>query len=124
MELDCLNGFPGPFIKFFLEKFPLMEIYKLCQQRDSFGATVICSYAVSGGKFGAKVMTFEGRVKGRIVEPQGDSKFGFDPVFLADGADKTFGRMTKEEKNKLSHRGNAFRKFASFMDEHIGMTQE
>ena len=66
------------------------------------------------------VEEFEGRVDGRLVwPPRGSKGFGYDPVFLPDGYDRTFGEMTSEEKHGLapaglglSHRARAFRKLA------------
>lgn len=53
--------------------------------------------------------TFEGVIKGEITtEPRGSSGFGYDPVFVPEGSEKTFAEMTEEEKNKISHRGKAF----------------
>jgi len=55
---------------------------------------------------------FEGRVDGKIVaERSGDKGFGFDPVFMPDGFDKTFANFTAEEKSHISHRGRAFALF-------------
>ncbi len=52
---------------------------------------------------------FEGRVEGRIVwPPRGDRGHGFDPIFLPDGHDVTFGEMDRWTKNRLSHRARAF----------------
>ncbi len=54
---------------------------------------------------------FEGAVHGTLVwPPRGTRGFGYDPVFLADGHDVTFGEMTPAEKHKISHRADAFRK--------------
>jgi XTP/dITP diphosphohydrolase len=63
---------------------------------------------------------FEGRVTGQIVfPPRGGKGFGYDPIFLPDGYDRTFGEMTGEEKHGLpphgrglSHRARAFLKLA------------
>ena len=55
---------------------------------------------------------FEGRVFGRLVRPpRGDKGFGYDPMFLADGANETFGEMEPAEKHVISHRARAFRLF-------------
>ncbi|HEX6917048.1 MAG TPA: RdgB/HAM1 family non-canonical purine NTP pyrophosphatase, partial [Phycicoccus sp.] len=52
----------------------------------------------------------EGRVDGRIIhEPRGTNGFGYDPVFVPDGAERTLAEYTDAEKNAVSHRGNAFR---------------
>ena len=54
---------------------------------------------------------FEGAVEGRIVWPmRGTNGFGFDPVFLPDGEDQTFGEMHPVKKHQMSHRANAFDK--------------
>lgn len=63
------------------------------------------------------VESFEGRVYGTLVWPaRGDNGFGYDPVFLPDGHDQTFGEMAAAQKHDLSHRANAFAKLidASF----------
>lgn len=57
--------------------------------------------------------TFEGTVEGRLVSPpRGRRGFGYDPMFLPDGAALTFGEMAPAEKHKISHRARAFRKLA------------
>lgn len=59
---------------------------------------------------------FEGVVEGRIVEREsGAEGFGYDPLFVPDGYDRTFAEMTPDEKNAVSHRGRAVRKLAAFL---------
>ena len=54
---------------------------------------------------------FEGRVHGDLIwPPRGDKGFGYDPVFLLDGYDMTFGEMNYDEKQSISHRAVAFQK--------------
>lgn len=109
---NALNGLPGEYVKFFLEK---LGAKKLCKLLDGFkdkSAYALCVIAYHDGK---KVRAFSGRVDGKIVEPRGMSnfgKFGWDPIFLPDGYNKTFAQMKPEEKNKISHRYKAYRKFA------------
>ena len=56
------------------------------------------------------VDTFEGYVHGALVwPPRGDHGFGYDPVFVAEGHDITFGEMDPEAKHAISHRAGAFR---------------
>ena len=56
----------------------------------------------------------EGTCAGTITrEPRGENGFGYDPVFVADGSDRTFAELTREEKNAISHRGAAFRELAA-----------
>ena len=59
---------------------------------------------------------FEGVVEGRIVEREsGAGGFGYDPLFVPDGCDRTFAEMSPDEKNAVSHRGRAVRKLAAFL---------
>jgi XTP/dITP diphosphohydrolase len=54
-------------------------------------------------------LVFEGKSPGRLVWPgRGEQGHGFDPIFQPDGYDQTFGEMDRWEKNRLSHRANAF----------------
>ena len=57
---------------------------------------------------------FEGVMPGTIVWPmRGDQGHGYDPIFQPDGYDITFGEMDRWEKNKISHRADAFKKFVA-----------
>ena len=61
---------------------------------------------------------FEGICKGQIIaERKGNNGFGYDPVFMPDGANKTFAEMTMEEKNKYSHRKKAMAKLIEFLSQ-------
>lgn len=52
----------------------------------------------------------EGTVEGEIArQPDGEEGFGYDPIFIPEGSDRSFARMTAEEKNSISHRGKATR---------------
>jgi XTP/dITP diphosphohydrolase len=54
----------------------------------------------------------EGKLEGLIIDkPMGENGFGYDPIFFVPALDKTVAQMTSEEKNAISHRGNAIRKF-------------
>lgn len=59
---------------------------------------------------------FEGIVEGRIIDAErGAEGFGYDPLFIPDGGDKTFAEMSAEEKNAVSHRGRAVRRLAAYL---------
>ncbi|MDE3213639.1 MAG: RdgB/HAM1 family non-canonical purine NTP pyrophosphatase [Bacteroidota bacterium] len=59
---------------------------------------------------------FEGICPGRLLgERRGEGGFGYDPIFVPDGADLTFGEMTLDEKNQYSHRKKAITKLTEFL---------
>ena len=63
-----------------------------------------------------KEYLFEGICKGQIIKEQrGGKGFGYDPIFIPDGAEKTFAEMTMEEKNNYSHRKKAIAKLTEFL---------
>lgn len=54
-------------------------------------------------------ISFEGRVDGKLAFPtRGNQGFGYDPIFIKDGMDKTFGEIDPQLKDQISHRGDAF----------------
>jgi XTP/dITP diphosphohydrolase len=60
---------------------------------------------------------FEGICEGHIIqERRGEQGFGYDPVFIPDGADKTFAEMSMAEKGKYSHRAKATEKLVAFLN--------
>ena len=63
-----------------------------------------------------KITQFEGIVNGKIIkELTGTEGFGYDPIFIPEGFDRTFAQMTLVEKGKISHRGRAFKKLVEFL---------
>ena len=66
----------------------------------------------------SSTFTFEGIVHGEIIlEKRGENGFGYDPIFVPEGALKTFAEMTLTEKNQYSHRAKAFEKMIVFLGE-------
>ncbi len=58
-----------------------------------------------------ETQSFEGRIDGRLTfPPRGNNGFGFDPIFIANGFEQTFGEILAQEKDKISHRTQAFAK--------------
>lgn len=87
--------------------------------RPPFAAHFICALALVWPD--GHIESFEGRVDGVLVfPPRGEKGFGYDPIFLPEGLDKTFGEMMSAEKHAmptdgsraLSHRARAFQEFA------------
>jgi XTP/dITP diphosphohydrolase len=61
---------------------------------------------------------FEGKVNGYITEEEiGDNGFGYDPIFLPKGYNKTFAQMSADEKNSISHRKIAVRKVFEYLED-------
>jgi XTP/dITP diphosphohydrolase len=66
---------------------------------------------------GDEKIIFEGIVSGTILEsPQGEGGFGYDPVFCPEGHTQSFAQMTLEQKNQLSHRGNAIKSLVEYLN--------
>ena len=64
-----------------------------------------------------KEFQFEGEIEGQIIpEKWGEKGFGYDPIFLADGHEKSFAQMSIEEKGAISHRGQAVKKLIQFLE--------
>ncbi len=67
---------------------------------------------------GGNVVTAEGYMYGRIIDtPRGEHGFGYDPIFVYEGGERTVAEMSDEEKNSISHRGNALRALVRKLDE-------
>lgn len=65
---------------------------------------------------GGEELLFEGIVEGRIIEcERGCEGFGYDPLFVPDGFDRTFAEMSADEKNAVSHRARAVRRLADYL---------
>lgn len=118
LYLRCLGGLPGPLIKWFLKTMGSAGIHAIAEKfgDDVATAKTIVGYADAEGR----TEFFEGVVSGRIVAPRGTTAFGWDPIFLPDGRDKTFAEMTKAEKNAISMRRRAFEKLKLALDAREG----
>jgi len=117
--IEALNGFPGPYSKFVYNTIGLNGILRLLdneQKRAAYFKAVVAFCSLKG-----TVETFSGIVEGRIAnEIRGTSGFGFDPIFEPKGkSGKTFGEMSIEEKNSISHRSQALRKFAMWYKKNL-----
>jgi XTP/dITP diphosphohydrolase len=77
-------------------------------------AHFVCVLAVAGPE--GEEQLFEGRCDGHLRrEPAGTGGFGYDPLFVPDGFDRTFAELGDEDKNRLSHRGRAWSKLAAWL---------
>ena len=81
---------------------------------DRRGAAFICVAAMAWPD--GPVDTVEGRVTGSLTrDPRGDGGFGYDPIFVPEGYDVTTAQMSPEDKDAISHRGQAFRGVAALL---------
>jgi XTP/dITP diphosphohydrolase len=104
--IDALQGFPGVYSKYVFFTIGLEGILRLLAGAVNRKAVFRSVYAYS--EPGKKPMVVIGECTGVIsTKKQGNHGFGYDPIFIPDGAEKTFGEMTVEEKNQYSHRGKA-----------------
>jgi non-canonical purine NTP pyrophosphatase (RdgB/HAM1 family) len=95
--LDCLNGFPGPFIKFWFEK--TVGEDKTCQIANLFQEYGCRWTTVLGYYDGVQTHFIEETVNGRIAEsPRGANGYHWDTIFIPEGENRTFSEMTFEEK--------------------------
>ena len=119
LEVYQLDGRPGVFsARYSGEKANatdnikkvLDEMQDITDRRARF-KTVICLKSKSQEIF------FEGIVEGCISnESSGDGGFGYDPIFIPNGCQKTFGEMSLDEKNKISHRSRAIQKVVDYLN--------
>jgi XTP/dITP diphosphohydrolase len=92
-------------------KAAMARVWRELQERDAsdFSARFVC--ALSLAQPNGAVESFEGEARGRIVWPaRGEKGFGYDPIFVPEGHNKTFGEMSHDEKLPLTHRARAFEK--------------
>ncbi len=107
--IDFLDGFPGPYSAYVYDKIGNKGILKLLSGIEKREATFKSVISYFDGDIQE---TFTGSISGRISKYiKGNMGFGYDPIFIVENQDKTFGEMETGEKNKFSHRKKAFKKF-------------
>ena len=120
LETEALNGEPGVLSARYAGEgrsfdANINKLLNALQQKENRKAQfrTVISLMYNGQEH-----LFEGICKGQIIaERKGNNGFGYDPVFMPDGANKTFAEMTMEEKNKYSHRKKAMAKLIAFLSQ-------
>lgn len=114
--VDALGGRPGVYSARYapnrdFDKAIVMLVNEIKESKsDDWSAHFSCVLALK--RPNKEIELFEGRVDGKIIEHRrGENGFGFDPVFVPDGYEKTFAEMSADDKKKISHRGRAVEKF-------------
>jgi len=121
IAVDALNGMPGVFSARWSGKHgdDLANLRLLLAQvgdvpDQHLGAAFVCAAAIVWPD--GREHVAHGEMRGRLVrEPRGDGGFGYDPIFVADGHDRTNAELTAAEKDAISHRGKAFRALATHL---------
>jgi len=115
---SALNGLPGPYIKWFLDRnglHGLNDMISFSEDKSGYAQTVV-AFCPQPGK---EVITFDGRTSGKIVRPRGKLDFGWDPVFEPDeGNGLTYAEMSGEQKDIISHRKRAFAQLRDYFEQH------
>lgn len=120
LEVNALNGAPGVYSARYAGpgKSPDDNITKLLKQLDGISLRKARFITVIALIFNKKEYLFEGTIEGEILnERRGTGGFGYDPVFMAEGYDKTFSELSLAEKNAISHRAKATGKLIKFLEE-------
>ena len=117
LTVMALNGAPGVYSARWAgpnKNFPsaMARVERELAGKSDRRAAFICALVLAWPD--GHCETVEGRVDGTIVwPPRGNKGFGYDPIFLPDGLALTFGEMDQDAKDRISHRGDAFRKLAA-----------
>jgi XTP/dITP diphosphohydrolase len=121
LEVEVLNGAPGVYSARYageqkdandnMDKL-LSELKDKTNRKANF-KTVICL------NLNGTQQLFTGIITGKIIDGKiGTNGFGYDPIFIAEGHDKTFAELTLEEKAHISHRGIAVAQLIAFLSKH------
>ncbi len=115
LEFAALNGLPGTFIKFYVEKVPFET---LCRTLDGLDrdATARC---VFGYYDGAKLELFEGYLRGKIAQhPRGNNGYGWDQIFIPEGYSITRAEMNQTDDQKTYLKIKPFDKLKDYLNQH------
>lgn len=118
LEVEALNGAPGVYSARYageqkdandnMDKL-LSELKDKSNRKANFKTVIALN-------LNGKQNLFTGIINGKIIEEKiGTNGFGYDPIFVADGYEKTFAELTMEEKSTISHRGIAVKELILFL---------
>jgi XTP/dITP diphosphohydrolase len=111
--ISSLGGFPGVYSSYVFHTVGCKGVLKILEGVDDRDAEFRCCF---GLRWQGKDRLFQGVSSGAIIkEMRGEGGFGYDPIFVPSGHEKTFAEISTEEKNELSHRGKALEKVLEFL---------
>ena len=121
--VDALGGAPGVYSARYggpglddVGRYQLLleNMRGMLDRRCKFVSAICCCFP------DGEVITARGECPGTLAyAPKGEDGFGYDPIFFLPERKKTFAELTAEEKNAISHRGNALRAFAADLREYL-----
>jgi len=120
IEVDALDGAPGIYSARYCgqgatDEDRVTKLLSEIENADNRGAQFNCAIALilpDGERH-----IFEGIVRGTLdFKPSGSNGFGYDPIFIPDGYDKTFGELDSSIKDEISHRARALKALAEFLN--------
>jgi XTP/dITP diphosphohydrolase len=125
LTVDALNGMPGVLSARWAGpakddhanlRLVLGQVADVPDER--LGAAFVCAIALI---VDGREQVVLGRMPGHLVrEPRGEGGFGYDPIFVAEGHDRTSAELTAAEKDEVSHRGRALRQLAPLIQAELG----
>lgn len=123
LAVDALHGMPGIFSARWAEDAEgnrdfMRAMERVWQEVEAAGeeaghdAHFVCALSVAWPD--GSIESFEGKVHGTLVwPPRGEKGFGYDPMFAANGMDRTFAEIDPTQKHAISHRADAFKKLVA-----------
>ena len=118
LEVDALNGAPGVYSARYAgeQKDANDNMDKLLSELKDESNRKANFKTVIALNLNGKQNLFTGIINGKIIEEKiGTNGFGYDPIFVADGYEKTFAELSMEEKSTISHRGIAVKELILFL---------
>ncbi|MDP2721104.1 MAG: RdgB/HAM1 family non-canonical purine NTP pyrophosphatase [bacterium] len=115
--VEAWNGFPGPFTRYLYDCGGAELFVRMMNTEKN--RNVVAKVAI-GFHDGKQVHALMGEIKGVIAgEVKGSHGWGWDPIFIPQGYDKTFSELGPEIKNRISHRRAALQKFKKFLETYL-----
>ncbi len=116
LEVDALDGAPGVYSARYSGGGSEANMDKLLQNLTDENERGAQFRTVIALLIGEELRFFEGVVRGTIIrDRRGEGGFGYDPIFVPDGYDRTFAELGSEVKNRISHRAKAVEKLAEYL---------
>jgi len=112
LVFHSLGKLPGPLVKWFEKELGHDGLCDMVKGENRSCTATVC-YAFHDGE---NIQTFSGSMEGEVADfPRGDNSFGWGPIFVPKGMEKTYSELTKEEQNEISFRRKALEKLKEIL---------